>query len=251
MDSGSLALLCFALLICSLLLPWTIAVRHNNDRTPKTSSISKKVVENANNYRWFGEYTMFIVLYAIAIIYFIVTDRTVNDPEFLGKQGKSRNTNYEVLSFIRTGFAVVHLPVLTAVLAATVPYWTMVKSERSTPEGGAPLSPKHTSSPLDQRTRVTQLFYLANRTWAGLIGCITTLIYGWKDCAFSYVWYQLAVIAALAYVGFPLLSLAYVTRNTQYWDPSPMLATVNIGGMSQSYADALEAMRDRNQWMKD
>ena len=253
MDSGQLVAICCALLFCALFLPWIFAVQYKSERTPKTSGISKKVVENANNYRRFGEYTILIVCYAIVIaVYVVVIDRAVNDPDFLGQQGsKSHNTNFEILSFIRTGFAVIHLPLLTAVLAATVPYWTMSKPDRSTTEMAAPPSIKDASDHLEQQTRVTQLFYLADRTWAGLIGWITTFINGWKDRAFSYIWAQLAIIAALAYIGFPLLSLAYVTKNTQYWDPSVMPATVDVGGISESYGSALNAMRNLYDWMGD
>lgn len=42
MNSGQLTAICLALLFVSLLLPWTIAVRYNNDRTPKTP-IHRKV----------------------------------------------------------------------------------------------------------------------------------------------------------------------------------------------------------------
>jgi len=261
MDSGDLAALCFALLFAFLLLPWVVAIRYKNDRTPKASRQSKKVVENANNYRRFEEYTILIVIYAIVIAaYIIIIDRAVNDPSFLGKQGfKAHNVNFQILSFIRTAFAVIHLPILTAVLAATIPYWTMAKPDRSTPETAAlrptkdePIQKEQGSEQhLEQSTRVTQLFYLADRTWAGLIGWITTSVYGWQDRAFSYIWVQLAIIAALAYIGFPLLSLAYVTKNTQYWDSSSMPAIVDVGGMSQSYGSAVEGMRNTMDWMKD
>lgn len=250
MDSGQLVAICCALLVFSLCIPWILAIRYKEVHTRKTSRQSKNVVENSNNYRRFEQYTILVVCYAIVIAtYVVVIDHAANNPGFLGKQGKSHNINFEVLSFIRTGFAVIHLPLLTAVLAATVPYWTMAKPDRSPPETAAPQPTKDALNHLEQHTRVTQLFYLADRTWAGLLGWITTFIYGWKDRAFSYIWAQLAVIAALAYIGFSLLSLAYVTKNTQYWDPSLMPATINVGGMSQSYINALQAIRNPNDWM--
>lgn len=77
----------------------------------------------------------------------------MNDPEFLGKQGRSRNIDYEILSFIWTGFAVIHLPVLTAVLAATIPYWTMAKPGRI-PQGAAALpSPKEAPDRMEPTER--------------------------------------------------------------------------------------------------
>ena len=257
MDSGQLAALCFALLFCFLLLPWMFALRYKWDRTPKKSRSSQHVAKNANNYRRFEEYTVLIVCYAIIIaVYIIVIDRAANDSSFLGKRGsRKRSLNFQVLSFIRTGFAVVHLPILTAVLAATVPYWTMAKADRPTPETtalqGSKDASEHAEQSVDQRTRVTQLFYLADRTWAGLVGWITTFIYGWNERAFSYIWVQLAIIAALAYAGFPLLSLAYVTRNTQYWDSSRIPGTGYLGGQSQSQDEILGSLQNRMSWMRD
>ena len=251
MESGLLVAIFVLLLFSSLCFPWLAAVHYKYQRTPKASREAKAVAENANNYRRFGEYTILIVCYAILIAaYVIAIDHVTNHPDYLGEDPQTHNHNFEILSFIQTGFTVIHLPLLTGVLAATIPYWTMAKPHRVPQETGGPLDVKNTSNQLEQRTRVTQLFYLADRTWAGLIGWTTALIFGWKDRAFSYIWAQLAVIAGLAYIGFPLLSLAYVTKNTQYWDPSSMSATVDVGGMSQSYSNALEAMQNVNIWME-
>lgn len=244
-------ILAFPLIFGFLLIPWALAIRYNRDRTPKPAKHRKEVVENANNYRRYPEYTVLIVVYATVLAaYVCVLDRAVKDSEFLGKDPERHNTNFQVLSFFRTGFTVIHLPLLTSISAATVPYWTMAKSVRSTLETAAEqLSQERLNQQEQQRTRVAQLFYLADRSWAGLIGWSYALIYGWKQRAFSFIWVQLAIIALLAYIGFPLLSLAYVTKNTQYWVSNPMSATVDVGGMSQSYNDALKALQDRDLWM--
>ena len=252
MDSGSLIVLCLAALFACVVVPWSLAVAYRRRRTPNTPRKPKTVVENANNYRRYGEYTGLILCWAVAIsAYIAVLDRAVNHPTFMGPKGsESRNVNFQVLSFVRTGLAVIHVPLMTTVLAATVPYWTMAKFDRrSVPEAA---TTQHTNAPKERenRTRVTQLFYLADRTWSGLIGWITTSIYGWKEGGLSLTWTLLATIAALSYVGFPLLSLAYVSSSTQYWEPGNMPATVRVGGLNPSYSSVLEAMLDTNRWMK-
>ena len=252
MDTGSLIALCLAALFACVVVPWSLAVAYRRQRTPNTPRKPKNVVENANNYRRYGEYTGLILCWAVAIsAYIAVLDRAVNHPTFMGPKGSgSRNANFQVLSFVRTGFAVIHVPLMTTVLAATVPYWTMAKFDRRSVPDTA--TPQHTNTPEEREngTRVTQLFYLADKTWSGLIGWITISIYGWKEGGLSLTWTLLAIIAALSYVGFPLLSLAYVSSSTQYWEPSNMPATVRVGGLNSSYSSVLEAMLDTNRWMK-
>ena len=252
MDSGSLIALCVAALFACVVVPWSLAVAYRRRRTPNTPRKPKNVVENANNYRRYGEYTGLVLCWAVAIsAYIAVLDRAVNHPTFMGPKGsESRNVNFEVLSFVRTGFAVIHVPLMTTVLAATVPYWTMAKFDRhSVPETATP-KPTNRPEEMNRPTRVTQLFYLADKTWSGLIGWITTSIYGWKEGGLSLIWSLLAMIAALSYAGFPLLSLAYISSSTQYWEPGNMPATVRVGGLNASYGSILEAMLDTNRWMK-
>ena len=252
MDSGSLIALCLAALFACVVVPWSLAVAYRRRRTLNTPRKPKIVVENANNYRRYGEYTGLILSWAVAIsAYIAVLDRAVNDPTFMGPKGsESRNVNFQVLSFVRTGFAVIHVPLMTTVLAATVPYWTMAKFDRrSVPETA---TPQPTNKPEDREntTRVTQLFYLADKTWSGLIGWVTTSIYGRKEGGLSLTWTLLAIIAALSYAGFPLLSLAYISSSTQYWEPGNMPATVRVGGLNSSYGSVLAAMLDTSRWMK-
>ena len=252
MDSGSLIALCLAALFACVVVPWSLAIAYRRRGTPNTHTTPKNIVDNANNYRRYGEYTGLILCWAVAIsAYIAVLDRAVNRPTFMGRKGsESRNVNFQVLSFVRTGFAVIHVPLMTTVLAATVPYWTMAKFDRrSVPET---VTPQHTNTPEDRgnSTRVSQLFYLADKTWSGLIGWVTTSIYGWKEGGLSLTWTLLAMIAALSYAGFPLLSLAYVSSSTQYWEPGNMPATVRVGGLNSSYGRVLEAMLDTNGWMK-
>ena len=252
MDSGSLIGLCLAALFFCAIVPWSLAVAYRRRRTPNTHRKPKKVVENANNYRRYEEYTILIVCWGVAIsAYVAVLDRAVNHPTFMGPKGSgSRNVSFQVLSFVRTGLAVIHLPLMTTVLAATVPYWTMAKLDRhSVPETATP-TPTDASNNMERPTGVTQLFYLADKTWSGLIGWVTTSTYGWKEGGLSLTWAMLAIIAALSYAGFPLLSLAYVSSSTQYWESGTMPATVRVGGLSSSYNSVLGAMHDINGWMK-
>lgn len=252
MDSGSLIALCLAALFACVIVPWSLAVAYRRRRTRNTPRKPKIVVENGNNYRRYGEYTILALCWAVAIsAYIAVLDRAVNDPTFMGAKGSgSRNVNFQVLSFVRTGFAVIHVPLMTTVLAATVPYWTMAKFDRhfipetATPEPSNPLDGK------ERPTRVAQLFYLADKSWSGLIGWITASIYGCKEGGLSSIWTLLAIIAALSYAGFPLLSLAYVSSSTQYWESESMPATVGLGGLGSSYSSVLESMHDTNGWMR-
>ena len=252
MESGSLVALCFAALFGSVIVPWSLAVAYRRRRTPNTPRKPKKIVENANNYRRYWEYTCLILCWAVALsAYIAVLDRAVNHPAFMGLKGSgSRNVNFQILAFVRTGFAVIHLPLMTTVLAATVPYWTMTKFDRySTPET-ATTQPPNESNDMERPTRVTQLFYLADKTWSGLIGWITTSVYGREEGGLSLTWTLLAMVAALSYAGFPLLSLAYVSSSTQYWESESMPAVVRLGGMSSSYNGVLEAMHNTSRWMK-
>ena len=251
MSIASLIALCLTALFLSVILPGLLAHADRRPQPPGSPRKPKKVVENSNSYRRYREYTALILCWALAILaYVAVVERAVNDPSFMGPQdSRRRNVGIQVLSFLRTGFAVVHIPLMTTVLAATVPYWTMAKFERG-------LDP---DTPSQQRTaasdgptssiRVAQLFYLADKSWSGLIGWVTTSVFGRKEGGFSLIWALLAAVAALAYVGFPLLSLTYVTIATQYWVPTDTLATVGLGGLSASYASLLEAARGVDDWI--
>ena len=252
MDSGSLIALCFAALFACLVLPWSLATSYRRRRTRNTPRKPKHVVENANSYRRYGEYTGLIVFWAVAIsAYIAVLDRAVHHPTFMGPKGsESRNVSFQVLSFVRTGFAVVHVPLMTTVLAATVPYWTMAKFDRRSVPESATSQPSDTPEEIQRPTRVSQLFYLADKTWSGLVGWVTASIYGWKEGGLSLSWIMLAMIVGLSYAGFPLLSLAYVSSSTQYWEAATMPASVGVGGMNSSYSSVLDAMYDTNRWMK-
>lgn len=252
MDSGSLIALCLAALFSCVVLPWSLAVAYRRRHTPNTPRRPKVVVDNANSYRRYGEYTGLIVCWAVAIsAYIAVLDRAVNHSTFMGAKGsESRNVNFQVLSFVRTGFAVIHVPLMTTVLAATVPYWTMAKFDRY--PAAETTTPRSLDAPVgDERpTRVAQLFYLADKSWSGLIGWITASIYGCREGGLSMIWTLLAMVAALSYAGFPLLSFAYISSSTQYWEPGDMPATVRLGGLNSSYRNVLEAVLDTNKWMK-
>lgn len=252
MDSGSLIALCLAALFSCVAVPWSLAVAYRRRRTPNTPRKPKVVVENANSYRRYGEYTGLIVCWAVAIsAYIAVLDRAVNHSTFMGPKGsESRNVNFQVLSFIRTGFAVIHVPLMTTVLAATVPYWTMAKVDRyPVPETATP-RPLDAPVDMERHTRVAQVFYLADKSWSGLIGWITASMYGCREGGLSIIWTLLSIVAAFSYAGFPLLSFAYVSSSTQYWEPGNMPATVRLGGLSSSHRNVLEAMLDTNRWMK-
>ncbi|KAK5081379.1 hypothetical protein LTR05_008174 [Lithohypha guttulata] len=54
---------------------------------------------------------------------------------------------------------------------------------------------------------------------------------------------------ALAYVGFPILSIAYVTESSQYWDAQSLDVAVSLGGSNMSYETALDFMQDPSRWV--
>ena len=250
MDTGSLIALSLALIFAFLVLPWIFALAYRWRRTSRGPREPRKIVDSANGYRRYYRYTFLVLAWALIITaYLAVLDHAVNDPDFMGPHGSpDRTFRFDVLSFIRTGFAVVHLPLLTAVLAATVPYWTMAKSLRPglddvpmDPTNGIVQRPQHP-------TRVSQIFYLSDRTWSGLLGWGNAAIYGVKEGGFSLYWVQLAIIAGLAYIGFPLLSLAYTTTSTQYWEPLATPSTASLGGLNMSTDDFLRDMSDPQAW---
>lgn len=239
MKIGDILALCFAGIAVCTLLPWAAALSYKRRRTVGLPRVKKEVAKDANSYRRYSRYTILIVAWAVIIsIYIAILDHAANDSGFLGAKGSaSRNLRLEILAFVRTGFAVVHLPLVTAVLASTIPYWTMAKIDRPTVEPIPLPDAGELKFTPDRPMRVSQIFYLADRTWSGLIGWAQTAIYGAKEGGFSITWAQLAVVAGLAYVGFPLLSLAYVTTSTQYWEDHLMPATVSLGGMTSNYSD--------------
>ena len=233
-------------LLACVVYSWAFVAAYRRDYRGVTPVNSKKVVQIANNYRRYPEYPALIICWAIVIaVYIIVLDRAVNDPAFLGPKGsEKRNYYFQILSFVRTGLAMVHMPLMTTVLAATVPYSTMAKFDRRSVPDTA--DPRPGSAP---PSKVTELFYLADRTWSGLIGWSKMPFYGHKEGGFSRTWTLLATIAALSYVGFPMLSIAYVSTTSQYVDFINMNATVRLGGLNTSFANKLETMLDPYKWM--
>ncbi|KAL8789713.1 MAG: hypothetical protein Q9195_006710 [Heterodermia aff. obscurata] len=250
MKIGGLIALSLTALFLSVILPGLLA---HADRRPHPSGSQrkpKKVVENANNYRRYREYTALILCWALAILaYIAVVEHAVNNPSFMGPQdSRGRNVGIQILSFLRTGFAVIHIPLMTTVLAATVPYWTMDKFERGLDPDTTSRQPTAASGSKESSIRVTQLFYLADKSWSGLIGWISTSVLGWEEGGFSLIWALLATVAALSYAGFPLLSLTYVTTSTQYWVTTDSLAAFRVGGLSASYGSLLEATLNADSW---
>ena len=250
MNIASLIALCLTALFLSVILPGLLAHADRPPQPPGSPRKPKRVVENANGYRRYREYTALILCWALAILaYVAVVEHAVNDPSFMGPQDSGRrNVGIQVLSFLRTGFAVIHIPLMTTVLAATVPYWTMAKSERDLDPDTPSRQPTAASDGPTSSIGVAQLFHLADKSWSGLIGWTTTSLFGRKEGGFSLIWALLAAVAALGYVGFPLLSLTYVTTSTQYWVPTDTLATVGLGGLSASYGSLLEATRVADDW---
>src|ERR1700761_9662709 len=112
--------ICGTIFIIHILVSYcNIRYRKHPPRPPK------EIFANADAYRRYKRYTLGIAVWAILVsVYIIILEHTVQSNEFLGSRGSpSRERNFQILSFFRTGFAVVHVPIMTAVLAATIPYW--------------------------------------------------------------------------------------------------------------------------------
>jgi hypothetical protein len=165
----------------------------------------------------------------------------------MGARGTSqREVNFQILSFFRTALAIVHVPIMTAILAATIPYWTMTKSDSC--EHQITADARH-EGPGGPSTTVSQFLHLADRTWAGAYGWAITVVSGWKDVAISKTWIHLALVSALSYAGFPLLSLSYVLTSKQYRLSQSMPATTAVVGLSGTYTDVLRSLQQPSQWM--
>lgn len=151
---------------------WSLHRRKSQNRTEKAESDGASSGLKNEDYGRVPQYVIFILVWAMIVVaYVIVLEKAVQKHDYLGPRGSQRRTrSFDVLAFFRTGFASIHIPVIVSVLASTVPYWTTVD-----PSDGigteTPLAPSHnTINGVDLNCSVTQLFYLADRTWAGLIG---------------------------------------------------------------------------------
>jgi hypothetical protein len=165
------------------------------------------------------------------------------------KESQRRTRSFDALAFVRTGFASVHIPIIVSVLASTVPSWTTVD-----PSDGIATETPHTSlcgtiDEVNLSSSVTQLFYLADRTWAGPIGWTTTCYNSFLVARPSLSWLHLTLIVTLAYIGFPLLSVAYIVEASQYWVPEQFQAAATIGGSNLTFDQALTSMADLSRWV--
>jgi hypothetical protein len=101
----------------------------------------------------------------------------------------------------------------------------------------------------ENTTSIEKLFYLADRTWAGLISWLTTIYNCYTLARLSLLWLHLTVIMALAYIDFPLLSVTYVTRPLQYWDTENLNVASSLGGSNTSFEQVPEFVHDPSQWV--
>jgi len=189
----------------------------------------------------------------VVAAYIFVLEYAYRNYDFLGIRGTLRRArNFEILTFVRTGLAIIHVPVITAALASTIPYATMKKVPREKgSERRTPPSPGYSNRERArfELTTIPQLFYLADRSWTGLVGWTSLILRGRRVQAFSFTWLYLAVITACSYLGFPILSLAYGVTSGQYWISKQLPAAVSVGGLARPYRDNLAAMRQTDLWM--
>lgn len=206
------------------------------------------VLFKTGNYEQVPFYIILIVLWtAIVVSYVVVLEKAVRDPSYLGARGsKARNTDFDIIGFSRTALATIHVPLVVSVLASTIPYWTMTPVK----DLGLATQP-HVSGSHESKAQgsVIQLFYLADRNWAGLIGWLSTLYNTFTLACPSLLWLHLTVVVAFAYSGFPLLSLAYTTESLQYWDAESLAVPSSLGGSSISFDQAMKLVQDSTQWV--
>lgn len=241
----------------------TTGVRINHRKNP--ASRARLVSSDTNNrdvetslgakqdgYSRVPQYIALILGWGVLVVaYIIVLEKAVKEHDYFGVRGtQTRTRNFDVLAFFRTAFATIHVPVIISVLASTIPYWTMTNSKDNIDGNGAMLETSYDPiGELRSGSSVTQLFYLAGRTWAGLIGWATTCYDGFTLTRPSLPWIHLTIVVALAYIGFPLLSVAYVIESTSYWVPEQFQAAATLGGFNISLEQALNSMYDTNQWV--
>ena len=196
------------------------------------SRIKDSVRLKTGNYQRVPLYILVILVWtAIVIAYISVLERAVRDPNYLGARGsKARDTSFDVIGFIRTTLATIHVPLIVSVLASTIPYWTMTPLKKAEAKTQDLCQSSESRGPsILQGSYVMQLFYLADRDWAGLIGWLSTLYNNFTLARPSLLWLHLTVIVAFAYSGFPLLSVAYTTQSLQYWDVESLTVASSPG----------------------
>ena len=68
-------------------------------------------------------YCVLCLVWALVVmIYVIVLELATKHDDVMGVRGSSTRANrFSVLSFVRTGIAIIHTPLITAVLASTIP----------------------------------------------------------------------------------------------------------------------------------
>jgi hypothetical protein len=197
---------------------WPLHRKQPQNRTEQAEPDDASSGLKKKDYGRVPQYVVFIFAWAILVVaYVIVLEKAVQKHDYLGPRGSQRRTrSFDVLAFFRTGFASIHIPVIVSVLASTVPYWTTLNPSDGI-ETETPLTPSYKAiDGVDTSSSVTQLFYLADRSWAGLVGWITTCYNGCIVARPSLSWLHLTLVVAFAYVGFPLLSVAYIVESSQY-----------------------------------
>ena len=223
-----------------------MAVSEARTRDIRASSGLKKKA-----YGRIPQYIALILVWAgLVTAYILVLEKAVRNHEYLGARGtQARMRSFDVLAVVRTAFAIIHIPVIVSVLASTVPYWTMVRLDDGLEFDTVLTPPLRTIDELDPNYSVTQLFYLADRNWAGLIGWITTCYNSFIVARPSPLWVHLTVVVALAYTGFPLLSVAYITQSTQYWEPEQFHSAATMGGADMDYDETLFFVIENSPWV--
>ncbi|KAF8457209.1 hypothetical protein BGX38DRAFT_1159775 [Terfezia claveryi] len=128
------------------------------------------------------------------------SDRTRDwmDWRAFGRQGTPwRKGVVNGLSVTRTVLAILHVPIMTAVLSSTLPPLTQRLEGRVPPH----------------KLTAAQLFLLADRSWSGAGGWISAMKVG----NLPWVWWRLTLLAMTAFLGFPLITVGYYTTAEQFW----------------------------------
>lgn len=101
---------------------------------PTSTAQSRPSIDRSSfdNYGRYSRYTVLIVCWgAIVIAYVVVLEAAVQNHSFMGAKGSStRDLNFNILAFFRSGLSTIHVPLMIAVLASTVPCWTTIRSSQ-------------------------------------------------------------------------------------------------------------------------
>ncbi|KAF8475781.1 hypothetical protein BDZ91DRAFT_788450 [Kalaharituber pfeilii] len=194
----------------------------------KNHTGTKLITRHAQSYlaiTWLAVLVVYVCLMEYAVYaHKLSPDLTKDETDVItfGKQGTPwRSAVVQWFSVARTILAVAHVPIVTGTLASTLPPLTQSFEGRMAP-----------------RLTASQLFILADRSWAGAGGWYNALRIG----NLPWAWWKLTILTMAAFIGFPLMTLAYKTDSQQFWEPNRYegVSGWRVPGGAQTFIQALQ-----------